>query len=167
MSKSYDGLQSQDDPLNDQDDSFIIECNGSDSNSKSFDEDHVEYTEEVYLDIDSGDNTEDAVEPELDELFHCSTCDIDFQSVSKHIREFHGDHEVLVDVGNVIIMVFFTYIVPITNTSSIFSGPARISYRGVWRCYKDGAYELWRLKWSISKTTQKSSIKDFTNDFML
>lgn len=112
MSKSHDGLQ-QDDPLkeNDQDDCFIIEYNGSDSNSKSFEENSDEYTEEIYLDIDSADHIEEAGEPidrdsiaspELDELFHCSTCDIDFQSVEEHIEQFHSGHEVLVDVGNVI-----------------------------------------------------------------
>lgn len=118
MSKSY-GLQPQADPLNDndQDDSFFIEYNGSDSSSKSLDEDHVEYTEEIYLDIDSGDQIEEAgeptdrdnsiVSPESDDLFHCSTCDIDFQSVQDHIRQFHGGHEVLVDVGNVIKMMLF------------------------------------------------------------
>lgn len=115
-SKSYDELQPHD-PLKDnaEDNSFIIEYNGSDSNSKSIEEDHVEYTEEVYLDIDSGgDHIDEAEEPDdrdnsvaspakLDELFHCSACDVDFQSVEKHIRQFHGGHEVLVDVGNVII----------------------------------------------------------------
>lgn len=114
MSKSDDGVQSQEDPLkgNDQDDNIIIEYIGSDSNS--FDEDHVEYTEEIYLDIDSGDHVEEAVEPtdrdkspELNDLFHCSTCDIDFKSVEKHIQQFHGDHEVLVDDGNVFKIMFF------------------------------------------------------------
>lgn len=114
MPKSYDGLQPQEDPLtdNEQDDNFIIEYNGSDSNSKSFKEDPVEYTEEIYLDIDSSDHVEDAVElsdhdnsiasTELEDLFHCSTCNVDFHSVEKHIKQFHGGHEVLLDVGNVI-----------------------------------------------------------------
>lgn len=117
MSKSYDGLQPQDDPLKGNDDRFIIEYNGSDSNSKSVDEDRDECTEEIYLDIDSSDHIEEAGEltdgdnsiasPELEDLFHCSTCNIDFQSVENHIKQFHGGHEVVLDIGNVIKVVFF------------------------------------------------------------
>lgn len=115
MSNSYDELQPLDDPLkdSDHDNNSIIEYDSSDTAThQAFEEDPIEYTEEMYLDMECGENVEAAIEPTereesndseevgIDDLFHCSSCDVDFHSVTKHIEEFHSGHEVFVDDGN-------------------------------------------------------------------
>lgn len=65
--------------------------------------------EEIYLDDnfmtveEDGDaNDDDNVDSdEKTDLYHCSTCNVNFHSVEEHIQEFHGDQEVVVEVDDV------------------------------------------------------------------
>lgn len=61
--------------------------------------------DEVYLDENCMEIADDSsVKDELDidepDLYHCSTCNVNFTSIENHINEYHGDQEVLVDLND-------------------------------------------------------------------
>lgn len=67
------------------------------------DEDNEEgqYTEVVYLDeqyVDAVENEEQTNEEDEEELFYCSTCDVNITSVEQHIQECHYGENIVVEV---------------------------------------------------------------------
>lgn len=69
-------------------------------------EDHIEYlpNDDEDDDDDGGLIVEEIVVDHQPEVFHCNSCDTQFQSVEKHIQEFHADEDVHIEESDGIML---------------------------------------------------------------